>query len=258
MCRLVGFSGPVLQDLSYPLLTAPNALRNQSRCDTQSGKPNDAGWGFGFWDDSNPEIVKHPTAAAEDPVFEITAQRACRRMIAHIRRASTGGIAPENTHPFGFENRLVFAHNGSIDRFDSIRHQAVSELPADFRPRITGRTDSEYILYLFLSELFAIDQPETENIRSFQTALERTIIRCRQWAAQAAGDDPPELNFMFLTKHFLISTKVLYWLGFYKVGGGTLITSEPLASGDGWQPLDENTMIAVRRDGRHEIINLHL
>jgi glutamine amidotransferase len=259
MCRLLGYAGPEPIDLMHPVLQAPNAMIAQSRRDTESGKPNDAGWGYGLWNNAIPSVIKQPTKPAEDPDFSVPAQTSCKRLILHIRRASAGRVAMENTHPFQFVNQLIFAHNGSIDKFDTIRDYAIQLLPVEHRNVIKGATDSEFIMHLFLSELYRLDTPDTARITSFRKALQSTIHQCRQLAEKARGDDPPELNFMFLTKHFLISTKVLYWLGFYpSYRGGTLITSEPLETDDGWQPLEENTMIVARRDGRYEILNLEL
>ncbi len=256
MCRLLGFVSASEEQLSHPILYASHSIRAQSLRDRQSQKPNDAGWGYGIWND-RPEIVKRLTKPATDPLFPEMAEKPYRRMLLHIRRASAGGLSCENTHPFLFNNQLIFAHNGTIDRFEKVRNQAIGRLPAHFRDGILGRTDSEYLMYLFLHHLLRGDSPDSENLQSFRLALAQTIATAEQLADEAGAEYPPELNFIFLTKHFLIATKVLYWLGFYEgVRNGLMITSEPVEPGDGWASIGEREMIAVRRDASYELLSL--
>ena len=257
MCRLFGSVSAEPQFLAHYILSAENSMLAQSRCDHQSRKPNDAGWGYGIWDE-HPEVIKQPSKPYEDEQFRALTDRPFRRMLLHIRRASAGGISPNNTHPFLFEDKLIFAHNGTIGRFDLVRDKAVSRLPVNFRNRLLGVTDSEFLMYLFLDYLLKIDTPETENIESFRRALSGTISAAEQLAHEAGAEDLPELNFIFLTKHFLIATKILYWLGFYdNRRDGLIITSEPAVSGDGWIPLNDREMIVVRRDASYERLQLN-
>src|SRR6195952_5903664 len=68
-------------------------------------------------------------------------------VIAHIRKATQGGVALENTHPFVRElwgRYWVFAHNGDLKGF-------APKLHAAFRP--VGDTDSEQAFCWILQEL---------------------------------------------------------------------------------------------------------
>ena len=57
---------------------------------------------------------KAPIAAYHDQQFAQQAKaRLSTTFIAHIRFATTGGLSPQNTHPFQQRGRL-FAHNGVI------------------------------------------------------------------------------------------------------------------------------------------------
>lgn len=257
MCRLFGCVSAEPRFPAHFILDAENSMLVQSQCDLESRKPNDAGWGYGIWDEQ-PEVIKHPSKPCEDELFRTLPARPFRRMMLHIRRASAGGVSTHNTHPFRFEDKLIFAHNGTIDKFESVRDKAVSRLPANLRNRLLGETDSEFLMYLFLDYLLRIDTPETETIESFRSALSATISAAEQLACEAGAGKPPELNFIFLTKHFLIATKILYWLGFYDTRrNSVIITSEPAEPGDGWIPLNDREMIVIRRDASYERLQLN-
>ena len=81
---------------------------------------------------------KAPIAAYQDQQFAQEAkERVSSTFIAHIRYASTGGLRPENTHPFQQRGRL-FAHNGVITDLPRLE----AEL-GDYLPLVQGETDSE-------------------------------------------------------------------------------------------------------------------
>jgi predicted glutamine amidotransferase len=63
-----------------------------------------------------------------------------------VRYASTGGIEPDNTHPFEQEGR-VFAHNGHIEGLDRLEEQL-----GDYRRLVRGETDSERFFALVTKE----------------------------------------------------------------------------------------------------------
>jgi predicted glutamine amidotransferase len=70
-----------------------------------------------------------------------------RPFVAHIRYASTGRIAPQNTHPFEQLGRL-FAHNGVIEDLEALER----ELGDDLR-HVAGDTDSERYFALITREI---------------------------------------------------------------------------------------------------------
>jgi predicted glutamine amidotransferase len=133
MCRLFGLSGGSQRiRATFWLLEAPDSLAAQSRREPD-------GTGLGTFDaDGTPRVDKAPIAAYQDQQFAQEAkERVSSTFIAHIRYASTGGLRPENTHPFQQRGRL-FAHNGVIA--DLLRLEA--EL-GEYLPLVHGETDSE-------------------------------------------------------------------------------------------------------------------
>ena len=90
-----------------------------------------------------------PQSARESPVAEMVRRYPIRsdNVIAHIRKATQGRVALENTHPFQRElwgRYWVFAHNGDLKDFAPRLHAA-------FRP--VGDTDSERAFCWLMQEL---------------------------------------------------------------------------------------------------------
>ena len=133
MCRLFGMSGGQRRmHATFWLLEASDSLAAQSR-------RNPDGYGLAtFAEDGTPEIKKRPAAAYDDEEFACEAkQEESRTFVAHVRYASTGKVAMENTHPFEQKGR-VFAHNGVIGGLDSLDARL-----GDYASLVHGETDSE-------------------------------------------------------------------------------------------------------------------
>ncbi len=133
MCRLFGMSGGHERvKATFWLLEAPDSLSQQSH-----REPDGTGLGT-FEADGRPVVSKQPLAAFADRAFAREAREAhSRTFVAHIRFASTGAVAAENTHPFEQSGRL-FAHNGVIGDLPALEAQlgVASSL-------VRGQTDSE-------------------------------------------------------------------------------------------------------------------
>lgn len=106
------------------------------------------GWGVAFADGRDFRIFKEAAAAATSPWIRCLADHPIRSktVVAHIRYATRGVIAVENTQPFVRELGgllRVFAHNGDVG--------AVAPR-ADARFRPVGDTDSEAAFCALLDE----------------------------------------------------------------------------------------------------------
>ena len=143
MCRLFGMSGgrePV--QATFWLIEAPDSLADQSHREPD-------GTGVGSFDSGGaPVVSKQPIAAYADRAFAREARSLLSRtFVAHVRYASTGSLAPRNTHPFLQRGRL-FAHNGVIE--------ALEQLEAELGPDMSlveGDTDSERFFALISREI---------------------------------------------------------------------------------------------------------
>jgi glutamine amidotransferase len=146
VCRLFGLSGgPEPVTATFWLLDAPDSLRVQSHREPD-------GTGLGYFDaGGNPQVDKQPLAAFRDRAFAREARTVrSRTFVAHIRYASTGGLRPQNTHPFEQAGRL-FAHNGVIEDLPELEHH----IGPDGMKLVQGETDSE--------RMFALISTETER-----------------------------------------------------------------------------------------------
>lgn len=142
MCRLYGFRANEPTQVECTLLQSQNALLKQSRKDALR-RSNADGRGIAYYDGETPVVERHDAPAFSDPGFAIAAQSATSRtVVAHVRAASVGMPTIKNTHPFRFGN-WVFAHNGTVSRFDQLSDQLARETPVDLESRRSGTTDSE-------------------------------------------------------------------------------------------------------------------
>jgi predicted glutamine amidotransferase len=142
MCRLFGMSaGARRAAASFWLLDAPDSLAVQSH-----REPDGTGLGW-FDEEARPHVSKQPIAAYGDAQFAHRAQSVhSRTFVAHIRFASTGGLAARNTHPFEQEGRL-FAHNGVVEGLPALEERIGEDMRF-----VHGETDSERLFALITRE----------------------------------------------------------------------------------------------------------
>lgn len=166
--------GPERVKSTFWLLEAPDSLSQQSRREPD-------GTGLGTFDEHDePVVSKQPLAAYEDQQFAREAREvSSHTFVAHVRYASTGGLTPENTHPFEQNGRL-FAHNGVIGDLEKLD----AEL-GDALKLVKGQTDSE--------RYFALITKEIERTGGVETG----ISAATEWIA----DNLPvfALNFVLIT-----------------------------------------------------------
>lgn len=142
MCRLFGLHGGQRQvSATFWLLESPTSLAAQSRT-----QPD--GFGIGtFEEDGSPDVDKRPVRALGDELYAQEAQEErSRTFVAHLRFASTGRPAEENTHPFEQQGRL-FAHNGVFWGLDELEERLGED-----RSLVRGDTDSERLFALITRE----------------------------------------------------------------------------------------------------------
>jgi glutamine amidotransferase len=158
------------------------------------------GWGIGFFESRAGEdargcrVFLDPNPSASSPIAELVRNYPIRSMnvIAHIRKATQGVVALENTHPFQRElwgRYWLFAHNGHLP-------DAVAVLGADGRFRPVGNTDSERAFCHLLNRLETVfgrtSPPEAE-------LFEQVAV----WARQVGADGP--CNFLLSNGQWLFA-----------------------------------------------------
>jgi glutamine amidotransferase len=185
MCRLFGAAASAPVDIAFELLDAPNPIVEQSEA-------HDSGWGIAHYRDGEPRIERFPHAAHADPGFSGVAKCESALFVVHVRRATVGGLAPENTHPFR-DGACVYAHNGTI-----LQPNELSDL-MDAPPQ--GDTDSERFFRVLMSSFDPADV-----VGSLRRTVEAVSERCAFSA----------LNFLFCDGKRLYAYRLgiwdLFWL----------------------------------------------
>ncbi len=107
------------------------------------------GFGIAFFEDRGLRHFIDHHGARQSPVADLVKRYPIKsdNVIAHIRKATQGRVALENTHPFVRElwgRYWVFAHNGNLEGFAPRLHAA-------FKP--VGNTDSERAFCWLMQEL---------------------------------------------------------------------------------------------------------
>jgi predicted glutamine amidotransferase len=270
MCRLYGFRANEATKVECTLAYAQNALLLQSRADRR-GKAHADGWGIGYYPNGGPTVESRNTAAFADIHFSVTAERvySCT-VVAHVRRATVGAAALENTHPFQ-HGPWVFAHNGTVSGFNKLRRGLEEETGPALLVHRKGTTDSELVFYWLLSRL-ARAGVQAEQRGHDPAALAAVVregvevldARCRE----ASPNRIPRLNFLLTDGENLIATRwnhSLYWVlrrgihdceicgiphVHHRSGTGyraVVVASEPI-SHESWQAVPERSVLSVDRD----------
>src|SRR5207302_1826328 len=146
MCRLFGCRTAAPGGVAHEILHGANALRVQSR-------EHPDGWGLGWHVGRVPQVVRSLSPAHGDEDFEeVSSYVSASTILAHIRKASVGRVALENTHPFEW-GPWLFAHNGTVPRWSQCRAAVEAEIDPPLRLKLRGETDSERCFLLFLTRL---------------------------------------------------------------------------------------------------------
>jgi len=131
MCQLLGMNCNVPTDICFSF---EGFRARGGRTDQHSD-----GWGIAFFEDQGCRLFLDDRPSAESAIAELVRSYPIRSLnvIAHIRKATHGHVALQNTHPFQRELwgcYWVFAHNGELKDFTPAGN-------GRFRP--VGNTDSE-------------------------------------------------------------------------------------------------------------------
>lgn len=138
MCQLLGMNANTPTDVMFSFTGLA----------TRAAEHKD-GFGIAFFEDRGVRLFVDPHSALVSPVAEMVRRYPIKsdNVIAHIRKATQGRVALENTHPFMRElwgRYWVFAHNGDLKTYAPRLHGA-------FRP--VGSTDSEQAFCWLMQEL---------------------------------------------------------------------------------------------------------
>jgi glutamine amidotransferase len=155
MCQLLGMNGNTPTDIVFSFTGfATRAVEHKD------------GFGISFFEGPGVRCFVDHHSASDSPVAEMVRRYPIRsrHVISHIRKATQGGVALQNTHPFVRElwgRYWVFAHNGDLKDFHPKLHAA-------FHP--VGNTDSERAFCWLLQEL-AKNHASVPSVRDLTETL---------------------------------------------------------------------------------------
>jgi glutamine amidotransferase len=243
MCRLFGQLADSHRDACEPLCSAENALRTQSHLHPH-------GWGIAWYGPDGPEVRRGVMPAHADDDFVQAGHRARSRIVlAHVRDASVGRVALENTHPF-VEGHWVFAHNGTVARYKksrTVREALLAALSPARRRRLQGQTDSERCFQLFLSRVDLRAGRRGPTLDHVRDALAETVELVSAIADR--GDARSTLNFLVSDGRLLAACrhgKPLHALVSGQDGHLVALASEPIGRA-GWEAVPEDGFVGVDR-----------
>ena len=224
MCRVLGCVAAAPVSLRHELLAAENPLIRQA-------ERHDSGWGMAVYpraEGEEPRSLRIAEAAFAGDELAAAAELRGRIFSVHVRRATMGGLAPENTHPFCL-GEYSFCHNGTIVEYPRFLEHGVA------RPQ--GTTDSEVFFNLVMRE-FDPRRPVETLRRAVEIAIERSPF---------SG-----LNFLFSDGERLYAYRLgvfeLHWLA----RPGQLLVSSERLTGEPWHDVRQDVLLVCDPDDCEE------
>jgi predicted glutamine amidotransferase len=221
MCRVFGCVASEPASIRHELIEAVNPLIRQS-------EDHDSGWGMAVYeraDGLDPRCVRFPEAAFADDDFLDATDIKGRIFNVHVRRATMGGLAPENTHPFCLGS-YSFGHNGTI-----LRYPRLLEHPSVTRP--SGDTDSE-AFFNFLMTIYDAGNPVASLRKAIRTTVQRSPF---------SG-----LNFLFSDGDRLFAYRLglfeLHWL----IRPGQLLVASERVTDEDWHTVQQDVLLVLDPD----------
>ena len=199
MCRLFGTKARVANGVAHELLLGANALR------VQSHKHPD-GWGLGWFEGRTPRVVHSLTPAHGDAEFEkLSSFVNAETVIAHVRQASVGRVALENTHQFS-RGPWLFAHNGTLPAWDRARGPLEALIDPSLLAEVRGDTDSERCFLLFLTLLRRRCDVEEAPVEAAAAALSQTVAEVRR-VVDPLSEKPSSTTFLATDGRLLLACR---------------------------------------------------
>ena len=191
------------------------------------------GWGLATFENGEPTVRTEMVSAEKSRILPdiVNALPDSRLLLAHIRRATIGGVKPENCHPFvrtDISGRTwTLMHNGTIFSGNELNR---------YKEYQKGDTDSERIL-LYLMDLI--------NQKTEQTGVSLSLAK----RIEAVEESIRELSYRNKLNLLIYDGSVLYahvnmrnTLFARQEEGGIMISTTPLEA-SGWEPLPLNSLL---------------
>lgn len=166
MCQLLGMNSRLPASVQFSL---DGFLRRGGDTDHHAD-----GWGIAYLGGRRCQVYTDSQPSVRSPLVDTLRRQAIqsRNVIAHVRKATRGAVAPANCHPFTrtlWGRHWAFAHNGTLEGF----------APSfDGRYQPAGDTDSEAAFCHLLQQLretFGCRPPDLKCLLDKLRALSAAI-----------------------------------------------------------------------------------
>jgi glutamine amidotransferase len=238
MCRVLAYLGEPIS-LGHVLFETDSSLVRQSYSPRMMQKfLNLAGFGMAAWEPRSarpdePFTYRVTTLPGFDRnLRNLSGKLEPTCLVAHVRGvtdADYASVAESNLHPFHFPGtHVVLAHNGHLREFARMRYDLVGHVRPELARHISGRTDSEWIYALVLSQL---DDPGGEpEARELGNAVASTLRLLRDVRARHGIDTSSPVNLFLVTGRSLVATRFSFDYGWYPDDDALLETDLPYCS----------------------------
>lgn len=229
-----------------------------------SARPS--GWGIGFYQGGEVLHKKRPLSDTDALDWgQVAEDMSTDCAVFHLRQATVGDFRADNTHPFRMRSWL-FAHNGTIERFDAIRERLVAQMPDFLQRNIRGDTDSEHFFHMilaFLHDTGHLDAVDGQD-RGVVGAIRSAVALVDRLSAEV-GAKPATLNMILTNGRRMFALRrgspMMYVerRGLHETNGvaaskDASATRYVLAVSDGpevppdYQPVDDGEVVVVDRN----------
>lgn len=250
MCRLVGYLGKSIR-LDELLYKKEHSLYQQSYnpLELKSGGVCADGVGVGWYDEmSQPFIYRNTVPIWNDPNLEQLShyiRSTCA--VAYVRLAGTGeSLDISNCHPFR-SGKLLFVHNGEINKFQETLYRPIRDRLSDSTYRlIKGMTDSEHIFAL-LVEMWQ-SSPESTLVEALRATLQQLSDLAKEYDTSFSANIIVSDGEALAACRYAYRTEAptLYWSGDdVKHPTQLLVASEPLSSHE-WHAFPSPSTLFVK------------
>ncbi len=247
MCRLLAIIEPRNPELVKTTLAQFGELAHSGVVPAGASAGHTDGWGFAVYNpDSSLLVKKDPSSAFENPAYrafcDVIGLVNPVLVLGHLRKASRGSVALENTHPYSF-GQYSFCHNGTIMDYESL---ALTEPYSLYQK---GQSDSERV-FLWLLEII-------EQRKDFLKGFFEGIKHIRQMRYTAANILMSDGNFLIALREVneqnedvknknLCDAYYTLFQGKNTTGETVLISSQSLAVPDiTWEEIPNHTACVV-------------
>lgn len=218
MCRIFGSVAADQTSVRHELLDAENPLIRQA-------EEHDSGWGMAAYargEGEDPWCVRFTDAAYADDDFHKALDTRARIFNVHLRRATMGGLTPENTHPFCL-GPYSFGHNGTIIDYPKLLTRGMK--------RPAGQTDSEHFFNLLMHDF------DPARARSCLRRAVRTVIERSAFSG---------VNFLFGDGERLFAYRLgvfeLHWVA---RPGQLVVASERVTADETWHDVRQDVLLTL-------------